>query len=130
MTMAATLGPIATAAVIANSETHMAHLRQPTHASPAPANKFDCSRSCTGQSSPADRATVKPKDAVEHAPVIYRGHAARLVRQERLSGYPFIVGKFVAHGSRPCFGSLNHGLPTELRFGSRYGWKAEILCSF
>jgi len=55
-------------------------------------------------------------------PVIYTAHAARLVRQERLNGYPFIVGEFVAHDSRPPFGSLNHGLPAELNFcfGDRY----------
>ncbi len=43
-------------------------------------------------------------------PVIHTRHAARFVRQERLNGGPFIVGEFVAHDSRPRFGSLNHAL--------------------
>jgi hypothetical protein len=47
-----------------------------------------------------------PKDAVEHAPVIYAWHAARLVRQHRLDGVPFIFGEFVAHDSRLLFWDL------------------------
>jgi hypothetical protein len=33
---------------------------------------------------------------------------ARLVRQERFDGGPFVIGEFVAHDSRLQFGSLNH----------------------
>src|SRR5437660_1786238 len=50
----------------------------------------------------------RPVPLVKHAPIIYARNAARLVRQERLDGGPFIVGEFVAHDSRLQFGSLNH----------------------
>src|SRR4051812_10114938 len=50
-----------------------------------------------------------PKDAVEHAPVIHTRDAARLVRQERPDGRPFVIGEFVAHDSRLRLVSLNHG---------------------
>jgi hypothetical protein len=40
-------------------------------------------------------------------------NAARLVRQHRLYGSPFIFGEFVAHESSPQFGSLNHGSPAK-----------------
>lgn len=33
---------------------------------------------------------------------------ARLVRQKRFDGVPFIIGEFVAHDSKLRFGSLNH----------------------
>src|SRR5258706_4582589 len=42
-----------------------------------------------------------PKDAIEHATVIYAPNAARLVRQHRLDGCPFVIAEFVAHGSPP-----------------------------
>ena len=60
------------------------------------------------QIAPRRARTQDPKDAIEHAPVIYTRNAARLVRQERLDGGPFIIGEFVAHDSRLRFGSLNH----------------------
>jgi hypothetical protein len=49
-----------------------------------------------------------PKDAIEHATVIYPPNAARLVRQHRLDRGPFIIAEFVAHDSRLQFRSLNH----------------------
>ena len=36
-----------------------------------------------------------PKDAVEHATVIYTPNAARLVGQHRFDGGPFIIAEFV-----------------------------------
>src|SRR5260370_42073903 len=58
----------------------------------------------------ADRAMAhqNPKDAIEHATVICTPNAARLVRQHRLDGGPFIIAGFVAHDSRLRFRSLNH----------------------
>ena len=60
----------------------------------------------------AGRATahpnVEPEDAIEHATIIYTPNAARLVRQHRFDGGPFIVAEFVAHDSRLQFRSLNH----------------------
>jgi hypothetical protein len=58
----------------------------------------------------ADHAMAhqNPKDAIEHATVIYTPNAARLVRQHRLDGGPFIIAEFVAHDSRLRFRSLNH----------------------
>ena len=41
-------------------------------------------------------------------PLLFTRHAARLARQKRLDGGPFIIGEFVAHNSRLRFGSLNH----------------------
>jgi hypothetical protein len=51
-----------------------------------------------------------------------RGMPARLIRQERLDGGPFIVGEFATHDSRLCFGGLDHDLAADLnlRFGGRY----------
>jgi hypothetical protein len=48
------------------------------------------------------------KDAIEHATVIYAPNAARLVRQHRFDGGPFIIAEFVAYDSRLRFRSLNH----------------------
>src|SRR6266700_3304081 len=82
------------------------------HSSTAPANEAIVAGGVRAkvlrQITPRRTRTQNPKDAVEHAPVIYTGHAARLVRQERLDGGPFIIGEFVAHDSRLQFGSLNH----------------------
>jgi hypothetical protein len=74
---------------------------------------MDVSIICTAaeivrQIAPRCARTQDPNDAVEHAAVIYTRHAARLVRQERLDGDPFIIGEFVAHDSGRLFGSLNH----------------------
>ncbi len=49
-----------------------------------------------------------PKDAIEHATVIYPPNAARLVRQHRLDRGPFIIAEFVAHDLKLQFQSLNH----------------------
>ena len=65
-----------------------------------------------GHSKPTDRAMVRlnagPKDAIEHAPIIYTPNAARFVRQERLYGGPFKIAEFVAHDPRLQFRSLKH----------------------
>ena len=63
-------------------------------------------------SSLADRATAHrnagPRDAVEHATVIYTSNTTRLVRQHRFDVGPFVITELVAHDSRLRFGSLNH----------------------
>src|SRR5262245_64060317 len=41
-----------------------------------------------------------PEDAIEDTTVIHPRHAAGLVRQHRLDGSPFVVGKFIAHDSK------------------------------
>jgi hypothetical protein len=57
---------------------------------------------------PRSTRTQNPKDAIEHATVIYAPNAARLVRQHRFDGGPFIITEFVAHDSWLRFRSLNH----------------------
>src|ERR1044072_1251966 len=57
---------------------------------------------------PRCAGTQDPKDAIEHATIIYAPNAARLVRQHRLDGGPFVIAEFVAHESRLRFRSLNH----------------------
>jgi hypothetical protein len=49
-----------------------------------------------------------PKDALQDAPVVNAGNAARLVRQKRPDGSPFKVREFIPHDSRLPFGRLNH----------------------
>src|SRR5262249_13571224 len=47
-----------------------------------------------------------PEDAIEDTTVIHPRHATRLVRQHRLDGSPFVVGKFIAHDSKlPSLGA-------------------------
>ena len=81
-------------------------------ASPAPANEAIVAGGARAkvirQIAPRRARTQDPKDAVEHAAVIYTRHATRLIRQERPDGGSFIIGEFVAHDSRLRFGSLNH----------------------
>src|SRR5450759_76935 len=60
------------------------------------------------QIAPWRTRTQDPKDAIEHATVIYTPNAARLVRQHWLDGGPFIIAEFVAHDSRLRFRRLNH----------------------
>src|ERR1700738_2057100 len=60
------------------------------------------------QISPWRTRAQNPKDAIEHATVIYPPNAARLVGQHRLDRGPFIIAEFVAHDSRLRFRSLNH----------------------
>jgi hypothetical protein len=50
-----------------------------------------------------------PEDAVEDTTIVYPRHAARLVRQHRLDGSPFMGAQFVAHDSRLSVGGMNHG---------------------
>src|SRR3981081_247284 len=77
---------------------------------PEPANPAEGRRtfgdlplSPEGHGSLAGRATagrnLGPQDASEHARVIYAPHAARLVRQHRFDGDPFIIAEFVMHDS-------------------------------
>src|ERR1700688_5095226 len=49
------------------------------------------------QVTPRRTRTQDPEDVIEHATVIYTSNAARLVRQHRLDGGPFIIAEFVAH---------------------------------
>jgi hypothetical protein len=60
------------------------------HVGSAPANKAFVASGVGAkvirQIAPRRARTQDPKDAVEHAAVIYTRHAARLVRQERLDG--------------------------------------------
>jgi hypothetical protein len=60
------------------------------HAKPAPANKEieagGVAAEIVRQIALRRARTQDPKDAVEHAAVIYTRHAARLVRQERRDG--------------------------------------------
>src|ERR1700730_13686422 len=74
------------------------------HASPAPANEAIVAGGVRAkvlrQLTPRRIRTQNPKDAVEHAPVIYTGQAARAALQDRLDGGPSIIGEFVAHDSR------------------------------
>jgi hypothetical protein len=60
------------------------------------------------QVAPWRTGTQDLKDAIEHATVIYAPNAARLVRQHRFDGGPFVIAEFVAHDSRLRFRSLNH----------------------
>ena len=48
------------------------------------------------QVSPGGAGAEHPHDAVEHAPIIHTGDAARLVRQQRFDHAPFEVGQVVA----------------------------------
>src|SRR4051794_5409454 len=48
-----------------------------------------------------------PEDAIEDAPVVSPWHTARLIRQHRFDGCPFVVAEFVAHDSSPRFRGLN-----------------------
>jgi hypothetical protein len=57
---------------------------------------------------PGCSGSQDPGDAIEDTTVVYPRNSTRLVRQHRLDGGPFIVGEFIAHGSKPLFGSLNH----------------------
>src|SRR5262249_5126677 len=60
------------------------------------------------QVAPWRTGAQSPKDAIEHATVIYPPNAARLVGQHRFDGGPFVVAEFVAHDSRLRIRSLNH----------------------
>src|SRR6267154_6338661 len=60
------------------------------------------------QVAPWRTGAQNPKDAIEHATVIYPPNTTRLVRQHRLDRGPFIFAEFVAHDSRLPFRSLNH----------------------
>ena len=81
-------------------------------ASPSPANEAVVAggvrTEVIGQVAPWCSRSQDPEDAIEDTPVVHPWHAARLVRQHRLDGRPFMVGEFVAHDSSPRFRGLNH----------------------
>jgi hypothetical protein len=54
------------------------------------------------------------EDSVEDTTIIHSWRAARLVRQHRIDGSPFLVGEFVTHDSAPSVWVLNHGLTVSL----------------
>ncbi len=61
------------------------------------------------KSTPRRSRPQNPEDAVQDTPVVYAGHAARLVRQQRLDHIPLEIRQFVSvHHKLPSFGSLNH----------------------
>ena len=66
------------------------------------------------QVAPGCPRSQDPEDAIEDTTVIHPRHAARLVRQHRLDGSPFIVGEFVAHDSALQVRGLNHGSAVRL----------------
>ena len=53
--------------------------------------------------------------------MVHPRNATRLVRQHRLDGNPFVIGKFVAHNFEPQFGSLNHGVRPNATLLARPG---------
>src|SRR4051794_17679255 len=58
-----------------------------------------------GQITPRCPGSQDPEDAIEDTSVVYPRNATRLVRQHRLDGNPFTIGKFVAHDSSPKYAS-------------------------
>src|SRR6187399_2449914 len=61
-----------------------------------------------GQITPWCTRSQDPKDAVENAPVVNTGNAARFVREYRPDYITFAVAKFISHDSKLSFWSLNH----------------------
>jgi hypothetical protein len=49
---------------------------------------------------------------LEYAPIFTRGTPSCLFGR---NGHPFVIGQFIAHDSRPQFGSLNHGPTSDLK---------------
>src|ERR1700747_898585 len=88
------------------------------YANPPPSNKAIVAggvRTKVDWQVPPRRARSQdPEDAVENTPIIHSRHAARLIRQHRLNGRPFIIREFVAHDSSPRFRGLNHGSAVSL----------------
>ena len=83
------------------------------NARPPPANEAIVAGSVgtktVGQVAPGCTGPQNPKDAIEDAAVVHPCYAARLVRQHRLDGSPFVVGKFIAHDfEAPQLGTLNY----------------------
>src|ERR1700749_2573118 len=79
-------------------------------ASPSPANETVVAggvrTEVIGQVAPWCSGSQHPEDAMEDTPVIHPWHPARLVRQHRPDGCPFVVGEFVAHDSGPSLWRL------------------------
>src|ERR1043166_709400 len=90
------------------------------NASPPPANEAVVASGVRteviGQVAPWCSGSQHPEGAIEDAPVVHPWHAARLVRQHRADGCPFVVGEFVTHDSSPRFRGLNHGPRAGLTF--------------
>ena len=66
------------------------------------------------------RLIAMPKDYVEDASIVHKRHATRLIREQRLDGRPFIVGKFISHDSRLQFGNYVHSHALNTEHGFRY----------
>jgi hypothetical protein len=47
---------------------------------------------------PGSARTQHPEDAIEHAPIIDAGYAARFGREQRTNDAPLVIGKFITHG--------------------------------
>src|SRR5262245_52393437 len=88
------------------------------HARPSPANEAIVAgrirTEVIREITPWRPRSQDPEDTIEDPAVIHSWHAARLVRQHRLDGSPFVVGKFVAHDSPLLSGGLNHVLTVGL----------------
>ena len=81
------------------------------------------------QIAPRCPGSQDPEDAVEDTSVVYPRNATRPIRQHGLDGSPFTIREFVAHGSSPQFGSLNHGGLAESNLSRspwRFGAEADI----
>jgi hypothetical protein len=64
---------------------------------------------------------------IEHATVIYAPNAARLVRQHRFDGGPFVIAEFVAHDSRLRFSELESCLGQSHQPATPGGSAANVL---
>ena len=60
-----------------------------------------------------------PEDAIENAPIIHTGHAARLVREHHSNGAPFVVGKLITHDCRLRMRSRQHLMLRVPLFGPK-----------
>lgn len=77
------------------------------------------------------RRTEDPKDAIQHAAVIYPLKAAWLVRQHRPYGRPFIIAKFIAHDLTPPVSELESRLVQRLQLVMvRGGVSSEFTSAF
>jgi hypothetical protein len=70
------------------------------------------------QVAPRCSGSQDPEDSIEDATVVHPWYAARLVRQHRPDGSPFLVGEFVAHDSGPFGQGLESRLGSQALQGS------------
>ena len=87
------------------------------HVGPPPANKAVVA-SCVGterirQVASWCSGSQDPENAIENTTVVDPRSPTRLIAQHRLDRGPFIVGEFIAHDSKPQFGSLNNRRPAK-----------------